>query len=213
MFFSVVPASLLNAGADFEHLYQKATDAPREWEQFASVPVFRWEQPVLEISFHVSGPAPAEMLKSMNDEFDADANFLAEKAKKTLNLSLWSKGDQEPEIVVFIGTRKSLWNLVGYVDETLETEFAKDLVGIRERGESFCSSSLQKTSSGTIKRAVILVDRDERPNYCLRRNLILSFGLVGSLDNGKASILALDQMEEFYTPLDGLLLERLYATD
>ena len=205
--------STLTADESIDELFALSVTVPESWDVASTSDVFLWQDEKVDISFFVAGKEKAQFLRSLDDEFEKDANFLSAKTGKTIELKLWSMGQQNSLIYVFAGNEEDIVEWGPKLDELFDVSFSTQITSLIHREDILCLSSLALGIGGEIERSVILIDRNDHPNYCLRRQLIHSFGLVGTLPMGVDSILVEDQAVEFYSQLDSVLLKMLYLSE
>lgn len=205
--------STLAAEVTIDELFALSATTPENWEVASASDEFRWKDEKVDIAIFVAGKEKAQFLRSLHEEFEKDANFLSAKSGKTIEIKLWSLGQHNSSIYVFAGSKQDIVEWGPKLDELFEGGFSTQISDLLSQKGFLCFSSVKLGHYSEIERSVIVVDRNDHPNYCLRRHLIHSFGLVGELPAGVNSILAEDKAVEFYSQLDSVLLKMLYLSE
>ena len=206
-------STALTAEETIDELFARSIKVPESWDVADSSDGVRWHDEKIDISIFVAGKEKGKFLKSLHEEFEKDAHFLSSKSGKTIDLNLWSGGIQKSSIYIFAGSKKDIVEWGSKLDELFGEGFSEQISELVSREDFLCFSSLTLGKGDKIERSVIVVDRNDHPNYCLRRQLIHSFGLVGTLPIGIDSILVENRVVEFYSILDSVLLKMLYLSE
>ncbi len=192
-----------------DNMFEIATKPPSQWGVDSSKN-YKWVSEEIGIAFHVAGPDKGEFLKYLHPEFQEDAEFLSAKSGKTLDIKLWDGMSKDSSIYVYAGNQRDLIAYSPELDQIFGLGFTEQIKKLIEEGEPICFSSVSLGGESEITRAVIIVDRSDYPNFCLRRQLISAFGLFGELPTGTDSILGKGQNRQFFSELDSALLKILY---
>lgn len=173
--------------------------------------LFEWHKKEVRVAFRVEGAEKGSVLRRMSSAFDGDKRFLEEHSDVYICLGLWGDDDVVPSIYVIVGSQ---------VDLARKSSELQSLFGLKQLSQEIrksqggvCFSKISVGSGGKIVRSVVFVDRHNSPNFCLRKELISSFGLFGELPEGAPSILARDLGYEFYQEMDGTMLSILYGSE
>jgi len=212
LFFLSLPTIGL---ADTPTLFEMATSRSAQSNLLAgTVPAapYRWREDSITIGLFVEESIREAFLPLLAETFEPDRRILQSETSIRLPIGLWGDEGPEPRIFVLIGTRDQLIGRAHTIARRFDLDtFPAEMADMHASGVPLCNSVISVGQDQTILRAIITVDADAQPFYCLRRQLILAFGLFGDLPAGTPSILASDQGETTFTELDRRLLRTLYS--
>ena len=215
LFFSIPNFSYADSFED------KFFDLPSYWEQAVSKSsnirlgnehsLFRWPSEELKIAVFFEGTDKKSILSQMNTAFEGDRKFIEEATGISISLGLWEDEDPAPSIYVLIGNKVELLSRSNYLTKRFGyPSFPSELAKHAARGRPLCYLAQKSGGKGSLSLAVITVDRDHSPSYCLRLQLLAALGLTGTLADQAPSILSSSRQFEYYQELDKILLGILY---
>lgn len=152
------------------------------------------------------------IFNQLNDEFKADLDIFQEETGTQLILGLWTDNTPPSDMFILIGSQEQLLAKAEYLNRRFDLEGISDQLKEKARnGHALCESAVTLGENETILRAIIIVDVGRKPNYCIRRQLMVAFGLFGDLSEKDDSILAIrPTVVRPLTDLDRLFLKNLY---
>lgn len=207
MTFALTSAS---AGAELP-FFDMATNSAKNHE-LDEGEKFRWRQNSIKLSFHVLGPSKNEILERLEYGFQKDRSALEQNTGTRIIIGTWDDVDPVSNIFVLVGNRDQLYEAAPYVAKRFRDidPIVDELNGLYKNGRELCAHAISLGVKNDIIRAVMFVDIDARPNFCMRRNLLAAFGLFGDLPAGVESALSADLSTVKITDLDNRLLRRVY---
>ncbi|WP_298919068.1 hypothetical protein [uncultured Roseobacter sp.] len=78
-------------------------------------------------------------------------------------------------------------------------------------GEGLCNGIFALDPPGSLIGALITIEKDQAPAHCLRRQIMVAFGLFGDLPEERVSILSVDQGVLQFSEIDKGLPQQLYS--
>lgn len=208
-FIAPLPA---NAETPFLRQFNQATSAPH-LERFGIDGPIRWETNDLLIGFFVPGRKYREAFEQINETFEADAVKLEKELGIRVSVATWWDNHPTPNIFVLLGEPSDIARLSSVVEQRFGVPgFAEEIRNRVRTNRSLCLP-VEVFLEGQLSAMVLIVNLKDDPEYCVRRSLIHSLGLVGTLNAGEESILARDSQIDEITELDLKLLRKLYQRD
>lgn len=171
----------------------------------------RWEVDEIKIGFNFGSTDLDEIMRQISSELKSDQMILEKQTGIKITLGLWGDQDPKPRIFLLIADKRQILEQAPFISETFKSpDFESKLHDHIEETGGGCFSLLKFDGQGEIKTAFITVDHQQSPSFCLRKQLLNAFGLVGRVSGDKLSVLHDSSPVEFYSDLDQKLLFELY---
>lgn len=172
---------------------------------------FRWDASQLKIAFYAEGKNKTEVLAPLSGPFELDRQDIQKASGIEFSFGLWGDTNPDPNIFVLIGNRDELLARADYLDRRfIFSDFVRELTELYESDRPLCTSEVLFDENNTILLAVVTVDTGYRSSYCLRRKLLMSIGIVGTVPDGTHSMLTAYGTDSPMTSLDKSFIRRLY---
>lgn len=197
-------------GASFDELFRMATQTEYLPTELTNNKPLIWRDPKIRIGLFAEKGTKGSVVRNLSAAFKEDLLFIEEATGIDIQLSSWSDIAPKPSIFIYLGTADQILHAAPAIEMSFNaTGYTKDMYRRTSNGESLCIPLVTVKRAGLLDKIVLIVDVNQTPQFCLRRQLIFAFGLVGKLPQDVKSILS---TSTHYTGMDKSLLRVLYRS-